>query len=444
MVPNKNSPDKPGKPVPQITTDFEKALPLKHSSPVKTMQLTQESTTDIEFPKKPQKDDSDSEQSTSNETSTEEEAEIEPAGSAHSGGEDVSSGDQTKVDDTHDCTSLMPGTPLQSGSSKSSEEEEQEGVISDSTGVAKSSDEDKQAATSTSRDSQGVVPLSLTPLLVKHGEKIRCSKCWADTRQLDTHLKSFQVGLRDQDKAAWAKWETMKCGKKHKDPFSDPLEYMKACKVFEPLASSAYGLCHFYDIGLKVTKGSAPISCLMPKAPMMSSQLKVLLCKGRRQGCHLLIMAIAGEVVMLHGLLRKLHMPGALQHLPMKCKDDPVDQPRIKMSFYLFCSNHCHNDSTFLNHIMLFHYNVGYGCGKCVEEVFITSQSFKVHFKECDSLSHDSTNVGGSPRRSPHGPAKDESPCKRQQQPSKKVSAKGNKHAPAGASKHKKKKAQKK
>ena len=150
MVPNKNSLDKPGKPAPQITTDFEKALPSKHSSPVKTMRLTQESTADVEFPEKPQKDNSDSEQSTSSESSTEEEAEIEPAGSMQPGSEDVSSGDQTKVDDTHDGTSPMPGTPLQSSNSESSEEEEeQEGVISDSTGAAKSLDEDKPAATST-------------------------------------------------------------------------------------------------------------------------------------------------------------------------------------------------------------------------------------------------------------------------------------------------------
>ena len=72
----KNSPDEPGKPAPQITVDFEKALPLKHSSLVKTMQLTQESTADVEFPKKPQKDNSDSKQSTSSESSIEEEAEI--------------------------------------------------------------------------------------------------------------------------------------------------------------------------------------------------------------------------------------------------------------------------------------------------------------------------------------------------------------------------------
>ena len=74
-------------------------------------------------------------------------------------------------------------------------------MISNSTGAAKSSDEDKLAATSTSSNSQGMAPLSLTPLLVKHGEKIRHSKCWADARQLDTHLKSFQAGLGDQDKA---------------------------------------------------------------------------------------------------------------------------------------------------------------------------------------------------------------------------------------------------
>ena len=177
---------------------------------------------------------------------------IEPAGS---GSEDVSGGDQTKVNDAHDGTSQMPGTPLQSGDSESSEEEEEpEGVISNSTDAAKSTDEDKPAATSTSKDSQGVAPLSLTPLLVEHSEKIWHSKHQADARQLDTHLKSFQAGLGDQDKAMWVKWETMKCGKKHKDLLGAPLKYMKTHKVFEPLASSAYGLCCFYDVGLKATK----------------------------------------------------------------------------------------------------------------------------------------------------------------------------------------------
>ena len=126
-------------------------------------------------------------------------------------------------------------------------------------------------------------------------------------------LKSFQAGLGNPDKAVWAKQETMKCGKKHKDPLGTPLDYMKACKVFEPLASSAYGLCRFYDVGMKATKGSAPISCPMQKAPMTPSQLKALLHKGRRQGHPLLIMAIAGEVVTPHGLLSKIHMLGALQ-----------------------------------------------------------------------------------------------------------------------------------
>ena len=64
-------------------------------------------------------------------------------------------------------------------------------MISDSTRAAESSDEDKPAATSTSRDSQGVALLSLTPLLVKHSEKIWHSKCQADARRLDTHLKEF-------------------------------------------------------------------------------------------------------------------------------------------------------------------------------------------------------------------------------------------------------------
>ena len=60
----------------------------------------------------------------------------------------------------------MPSTPLQSGDSESSEEEGPEGVISNNTDVAESTDEDKPAATSSSKDSQGVALLSLTPLLV--------------------------------------------------------------------------------------------------------------------------------------------------------------------------------------------------------------------------------------------------------------------------------------
>ena len=155
----RNFPDEPEKPA---LVDFKKALPLKHSSPVKTMQLTQDSTTD-ESPKKLQKDDSDSKQSTSSESSIKEEAEIEPAGS---GGEDVSSEDQIKVDNAPVGTSPMPGTPLQSGNSESSEEEDdREGMISDSTCATKSSDEDKPVAASTSRDSQGVAPLSFDSTL---------------------------------------------------------------------------------------------------------------------------------------------------------------------------------------------------------------------------------------------------------------------------------------
>ena len=181
----RNFPDEPEKPAP---ADFKTALPLKHSSPVKTTRLTQESTAD-ESPKKLQKDNSDSEQSTSSESSIKEEAEIEPAGSS---GEDVSGGDRIKVDDAPVGTSPTPGTPLQSGDSESSEEEDDwEGVISDSTHAAESSDEDKPAAASTSRDSQGMAPLSLTLLLVKHSEKIRHSKCQADAHRLDTHLKEF-------------------------------------------------------------------------------------------------------------------------------------------------------------------------------------------------------------------------------------------------------------
>ena len=44
------------------------------------------------------------------------------------------------------------------------------------------------------------------------------------------------------------------------------------------------------------------------------------------------------------------------------------------------------NDPLYLNHIVFTHYNVNYGCGKCLKEVFPTGQWLKVHLKHCKGL----------------------------------------------------------
>ena len=41
------------------------------------------------------------------------------------------------------------------------------------------------------------------------------------------------------------------------------------------------------------------------------------------------------------------------------------------------------NDLSYLNHIIIIHYNTNYGCGQCLKQVFISSLALHTHIKVC-------------------------------------------------------------
>ena len=52
------------------------------------------------------------------------------------------------------------------------------------------------------------------------------------------------------------------------------------------------------------------------------------------------------------------------------------------------------NDLSYLNHIIITHYNASYGCGKCLKQAFVSSSALHTHKKVCLGLaSKKSTRV---------------------------------------------------
>ena len=58
-----------------------------------------------------------------------------------------------------------------------------------------------------------------------------------------------------------------------------------------------------------------------------------------------------------------------------------------KFSFCSFCQYLGSNDQSYINHIICGHYDTNYGCGKCLDQVYIMGQSLHQHMKTCKGLS---------------------------------------------------------
>ena len=54
-----------------------------------------------------------------------------------------------------------------------------------------------------------------------------------------------------------------------------------------------------------------------------------------------------------------------------------------KISFCPFCQYAGSYNISYLNHIIIAHYNMSFGCGKCLKLVFKSGQQLKVHKKVC-------------------------------------------------------------
>ena len=69
----------------------------------------------------------------------------------------------------------------------------------------------------------------------------------------------------------------------------------------------------------------------------------------------------------------------------------------IKMSFCPFCAYVVANDLSYLNHIIIAHYNTSYGCRKCLKQAFMSSSALHNHKKVC--LRFDKKSATGSNSR---------------------------------------------
>ena len=77
-------------------------------------------------------------------------------------------------------------------------------------------------------------------------------------------------------------------------------------------------------------------------------------------------------------MLRELHTAACL-----RCLQVDLHDKSIEMSFCSFCAHVGTNDLSYLNHIIIVHYNASYGCRKCLKQAFVSSSALHNHKKVC-------------------------------------------------------------
>ena len=75
----------------------------------------------------------------------------------------------------------------------------------------------------------------------------------------------------------------------------------------------------------------------------------------------------------------------AHSHLLMAPTSGPLGKS-VKLSFCPFCTYLWGNNLSYLNHIIIVHYNTSYGCGKCLRQAFMSSSALHNHKKVCLGL----------------------------------------------------------
>ena len=163
----------------------------------------------------------------------------------------------------------------------------------------------------------------------------------------------------------------------HPDPVGPPLEYMRDCQVFNGIQSDIYDLCRFYILGMMGDPPKFPA----PREPATHGQVRDLLKLACTIGQPYLIVAHSADSVTAMSLLREFHTTPCLQQLQVDLWDKSV-----KLLFYPFCAYAWGNDLSYLNHIIIAHYNASCGCGKCLKQAFVSSSALHTHKKVCLGL----------------------------------------------------------
>ena len=181
---------------------------------------------------------------------------------------------------------------------------------------------------------------------------------------------------------SWAMRDTMICDlpehsktqPNHPDPVGPPLGYMVKCKVFDCTRSDLYDLCHSYALGMTDNPPDIP----PPWEPVTCSQVKDLLKSARLIGHPYMILVHSTDSMTTVSMLWELHTTTCLRFLQVD-----LHGKSIKMSFCPFCAYTGTYNLSYLNHIIIAHYNASYGCGKCLKQAFVSSSTLHNHKKVC-------------------------------------------------------------
>ena len=198
-------------------------------------------------------------------------------------------------------------------------------------------------------------------------DKALCDKCRQRAQRMGTNFNAWWCKKIAKGLPGWATRDTMICdlpehGKvqpNNPDPVGPPLEYMHDHQVFEGIHSGLYDLCQFYALG---TMGDPP-EFPTPRESATHGQIRDLLKSAHAIGRPYLILAHSVDSVMAVSLLRELHTTTCLRRLQVNLRDKSV-----KLSFCPFCTYAGGNDLSYLNHIVIAHYNASYGCGRCLKQ----------------------------------------------------------------------------
>ena len=237
--------------------------------------------------------------------------------------------------------------------------------------------------------------LSLPDLDSKDSEEKWKAKWHQDAHLLDTNFGKWQdqkisEGLLQWDEHDKKTYDHTDPCKEEKCPYllGPPLNYMTNCGIFKPKKTSEYDLCRFYQVGLSGDLPEFPSPC----ASVTQKQVSSFLLKAKALGQPNLIVADSQDVATAVCLLQEVHVKDSLCCLPMETKVEVGSKSTQKLSFYPFCQYSGSNDQSYMNHIICGHYNTNYGCGKCLNEVFITGQPLCKHMKTCKGLPKEATD----------------------------------------------------
>ena len=223
-------------------------------------------------------------------------------------------------------------------------------------------------------------------------------RCQQQAWHMDTNFDAWWHKKITKGLPGWAARDTMICnlpehGKvqpNHPDLVGLPLEYMRDCQAFEGIPLDLYDLCQFYALGMTGDPPKFPA----PREPATHRQIQDLLKSAHTIGRSYLIMAHSADSVMAVSLLKELHTATCLRWLQVNLQDKSV-----KLFFYPLCAYVGGNDLSYLNHIIIAHYNVSYGCGRCLKQVFVSSLALHTHKKVC--LGFPSKKASGVPDSKP-------------------------------------------